>query len=86
MALDKDRPSAAVSATIGKARVLGLIIDRREVGDVGAFDDYDRRRIDAGGGEDGARTGHCRAAFGRGRQQEAALGRGSKATRLTRPQ
>jgi hypothetical protein len=27
-----------MSATIGKARVLGLIIDRREVGDAGAFD------------------------------------------------
>ena len=38
MAIKKDQPSAAVSATIGKARVLGLIIDRREVGDVGAFD------------------------------------------------
>ena len=39
MALDKNQPSAAVSASIGKARVLGLIIDRREVGDAGAFDD-----------------------------------------------
>ena len=25
-------------ATLGKAKILGLIIDRREVGDVGAFD------------------------------------------------
>ena len=40
MAIKKDQPSAAVSATIGKARVLGLIIDRREVGDVGAFDGF----------------------------------------------
>jgi hypothetical protein len=29
--------SAMTMATIGMARVLGLIIDRREVGDVGAF-------------------------------------------------
>ena len=28
----------AVSATMGKAKILGLIIDRRETGDVGAFD------------------------------------------------
>jgi hypothetical protein len=37
-ALDCKNPSAAVSATVGMARVLGLIIDRREVGDAGAFD------------------------------------------------
>jgi len=30
--------SAMVMATLGKAKILGLIIDRREVGDVGAFD------------------------------------------------
>jgi hypothetical protein len=30
--------SAAVAAIMGKAKILGLIIDRREVGDVGAFD------------------------------------------------
>jgi hypothetical protein len=30
--------SAMTSAVIAKARILGLIIDRREVGDVGAFD------------------------------------------------
>jgi hypothetical protein len=40
MAIKKDQPSAAASATIGKARVLGPIIDRREVGDVGAFDGF----------------------------------------------
>ena len=28
----------AVSASMGKARILGLIIDRREVGEAGAFD------------------------------------------------
>ena len=30
--------SAMATATLGKAKILGLIIDRREVGDVGAFD------------------------------------------------
>jgi hypothetical protein len=30
--------SAMAMATMGKAKILGLIIDRREVGDVGAFD------------------------------------------------
>ena len=30
--------SAMAMATLGKAKILGLIIDRREVGDVGAFD------------------------------------------------
>ena len=30
--------SAMATATFGKAKILGLIIDRREVGDVGAFD------------------------------------------------
>jgi hypothetical protein len=38
IALDKSNAVAVVSATIGMARILGLIIDRREVGDVGAFD------------------------------------------------
>ena len=39
IALDKSNAVAVVSATIGMARILGLIIDRREVGDAGAFDD-----------------------------------------------
>jgi hypothetical protein len=30
--------SAMAMATLGKAKMLGLIIDRREVGEVGAFD------------------------------------------------
>jgi hypothetical protein len=30
--------SAMAMATMGKAKLLGLIIDRREVGDVGSFD------------------------------------------------
>ena len=30
--------SAMAMASLGKAKVLGLIIDRREIGDVGAFD------------------------------------------------
>jgi hypothetical protein len=39
-AKEKNNPSAMVSATMGKAKLLGLIIDRREVGDVGAFDSW----------------------------------------------
>ena len=38
-ALKHRQPSAAVQASMGKARIFGLIIDRREVGDPGAFDD-----------------------------------------------
>ena len=38
LALKRGQPSAAVQASMGKARILGLIIDRREVGDPGAFD------------------------------------------------
>ena len=38
-ALKRGQVSAAVQASMGKARILGLIIDRREVGDPGAFDD-----------------------------------------------
>ena len=38
LALKRGQASAAVAATMGKAKILGLIIDRREVGDVGAFD------------------------------------------------
>ena len=30
--------SAMAMATLGKAKILGLVIDRREVGEVGAFD------------------------------------------------
>jgi hypothetical protein len=30
--------AAAVAATMGRAKILGLIVDRREVGDAGAFD------------------------------------------------
>ena len=32
--------SAMAMATLGKAKILGLIIDRREVGEVGAFDNH----------------------------------------------
>ena len=39
LALKRGQPSAAVQASMGKARILGLIIDRREVGDPGVFDD-----------------------------------------------
>jgi hypothetical protein len=38
LALKLGQASAAVAATMGKAKILGLIIDRREVGEVGAFD------------------------------------------------
>ena len=38
IAIDKDNSAAVTSATVAMARILGLIIDRREVGDVGAFD------------------------------------------------
>jgi hypothetical protein len=38
LALKRGQASAAVTATMGKAKILGLIIDRREVGDAGAFD------------------------------------------------
>jgi hypothetical protein len=38
LALKHRQPSAAVQATMGKAKILGLIVDRREVGEVGAFD------------------------------------------------
>ena len=37
-AIDLKNPSAEISATMGKAKILGLIIDRREVGEAGAFD------------------------------------------------
>ena len=40
LALRLGQASAAVAATMGKAKILGLIIDRREVGDVGAFDGF----------------------------------------------
>ena len=39
LALKRGQVSAAVQASMGKARILELIIDRREVGDPGAFDD-----------------------------------------------
>jgi hypothetical protein len=38
VAQDARNGSAMAMATLGKAKILGLIIDRREVGDVGAFD------------------------------------------------
>jgi phage terminase small subunit len=39
LALKLGQASAAVQCTMGKAKICGLIIDRREVGDAGAFDD-----------------------------------------------
>jgi hypothetical protein len=38
LALKRGQASAAVQCTMGKAKILGLILDRREVGEVGAFD------------------------------------------------
>ena len=38
LALKRGQASAAVQCSMGKAKLLGLIIDRREVGDAGAFD------------------------------------------------
>jgi hypothetical protein len=38
LALKRGQASSAVAATMGKAKILGLIVDRREVGDAGAFD------------------------------------------------
>jgi hypothetical protein len=38
MAIKLKNPSAAWQAAMAKAKILGLIIDRREAGDVGAFD------------------------------------------------
>jgi hypothetical protein len=38
LALKRGQASAAVQASMGKAKICGLIIDRREVGEVGAFD------------------------------------------------
>jgi hypothetical protein len=38
LALKLGQASAAAQCSMGKAKILGLIIDRREVGEVGAFD------------------------------------------------
>jgi len=38
LALKLGQASAAVAATMGKAKITGRIIDRREVGEAGAFD------------------------------------------------
>lgn len=46
-AIEAESPTAEVSATIGMARILGLIIDRREVGDVGAFDGHTDEELQA---------------------------------------
>jgi hypothetical protein len=40
MALELKNPSAAWQSAMAKAKILGLIIDRREIGDVGAFDSW----------------------------------------------
>jgi hypothetical protein len=38
LAMQKGQASAAVQATMGKAKLTGLIVDRREVGGAGEFD------------------------------------------------
>jgi hypothetical protein len=40
LALKRGQASAAVQATMGKAKILGLITDRREIGNPGAFDGF----------------------------------------------
>jgi acyl-CoA reductase-like NAD-dependent aldehyde dehydrogenase len=40
VAREAENGSAMASATMGMAKILGMIIDRREVGDAGAFDGY----------------------------------------------
>jgi len=40
LALKRGQASAAAQCSMGKAKILGLIIDRREVGDVGQFDGF----------------------------------------------
>ena len=39
-AKDLQMPGAAWQASMAKARILGLIVDRREVGEAGAFDSH----------------------------------------------
>ena len=39
LALKLGQASAVVQCSMGKAKICGLIVDRREVGDAGAFDD-----------------------------------------------
>jgi hypothetical protein len=45
LALKRAQASAAVQASMGKAKILGLIIDRREVGDVGRFDSFTNEQL-----------------------------------------
>jgi hypothetical protein len=45
LALKRGQASAAVAATMGKAKICGLIIDRREVGDVGKFDSWTNEQL-----------------------------------------
>ena len=40
MAIELKNPSAAWQAAMAKAKILGLIIDRREVGNVSRFDGF----------------------------------------------
>jgi hypothetical protein len=40
LAIENKQSGAAVAATIAKARITGNVIDRREVGEAGAFDGH----------------------------------------------
>ena len=54
--------SAMAMATLGKAKILGLIIDRREVGDAGAFDHLTDEQLGRRGRKAGANAGHSHEA------------------------
>ena len=69
IAIDKGNSNAVISATLGMARILGLIIDRREVGNAGVFDQMTdeelmKSRVKA------REFGIAGSAFGRGRLKQ----------------
>ena len=47
LAVTAGQQSAAVQAVMGKAKILGLVIDRREQGDPGAFDTMTEDQLEA---------------------------------------
>jgi hypothetical protein len=46
MAKDNGQPAAAVSASMGKAKLVGLVVDRKEVGAPGEFADIENMTAD----------------------------------------
>jgi Terminase small subunit len=46
MAKDNGHPAAAVSASMGKAKLVGLVVDRKEVGAPGEFADIENMTAD----------------------------------------